>query len=111
MSTTKIGENTINILKLLFFTINLHFATSNQVHTYKKLISPVRSSICFIFLPPEMQKRESSKMRALRAKNVLTYRQALHTYVLTCLRVLRAYVLMCKRATLNKFNWYIIQIY
>ena len=43
-------------------------------------------------------------MRALRAKNLLTYRQLLDTYVLTCLRVLRAYVLMCKRAILNKFN-------
>ena len=38
VSTTKIGENTINILKLLFFIMNLqHFFTSNQISTYRKL--------------------------------------------------------------------------
>ena len=36
MSATKIGKNRTNILKLLFFTINLHFATSNQMFTYRK---------------------------------------------------------------------------
>ena len=29
VSATKIGENTTNIVELLFFTINLHFVTSN----------------------------------------------------------------------------------
>ena len=57
MSTTKIGENTTNISKLLFFTINLHFVTSNQISTYRKLNLPLTSSIYFVFLPLEMQKR------------------------------------------------------
>ena len=57
MSATKIGENTTNISKLLFFTINLHFVTSNQISTYRKLNLPLTSSIYFVFLPLEMQKR------------------------------------------------------
>ena len=57
VSTTKIGENTTNISKLLFFTINLHFVTSNQISTYRKLNLPLISSIYFVFLPLEMQKR------------------------------------------------------
>ena len=56
MSATKIGENTTNILKLLFFTINLHFVTSNQISTYRKLNLPLTSSIYFVFLSLEMQK-------------------------------------------------------
>ena len=56
MSTTKIGENTTNILKLLHFTINLHFVTSNQISTYRKLNLPHTSIIYFAFLPLEMQK-------------------------------------------------------
>ena len=57
VSATKIGENTTNISKLLFFTINLHFVTSNQISTYRKLNLPLTSSIYFVFLPLEMQKR------------------------------------------------------
>ena len=57
VSATKIVENTKNILKLLFFTINLHFATSNQISTYKKLNLPFTSSNYFVFLPLEMQNR------------------------------------------------------
>ena len=57
MSATKIGENTTNSLKLLLFTINLHFLTSNQISTYRKLNLPHTSSIYFVFLPLEMQKR------------------------------------------------------
>ena len=57
MSATKIGENITNISKLLFFTINLHFATSNQISRYRKLNLPLTSSIYFVFLPLEMQKR------------------------------------------------------
>ena len=56
MSTTKIGENTTNILKLLHFTINLHFVTSNQIFTDRKLNLPFTSSIYVGFLPLEMQK-------------------------------------------------------
>ena len=57
MSATKIGENTTNILKLLFFIINLHSVTSNQISTYRKLNLPLTSSIYFVFLPLEMQKK------------------------------------------------------
>ena len=57
MSATKIGENTTNISKLLFFTIYLHFITLNQIFTYRKLNFPLSSSIYFVFLPLEMQKR------------------------------------------------------
>ena len=57
MSARKIGENTTNILKLLFFIINLHSITSNQISTYRKLNLPLTSSINFIFLTLEMQKK------------------------------------------------------
>ena len=57
VSATTIGENTTNISKLLFFTINLHFVTSNQVSTFRKLNLLLSSSIYFVFLPLEMQKR------------------------------------------------------
>ena len=56
MSATKIGENTTNILKLLYFTINLHFVTSNQISAYRKLNFPLTSSTYFVFLRLEMQK-------------------------------------------------------
>ena len=45
VSATKTGENTTNISKLLFFTIHLHFITSNQISAYKKLNLPLSSSI------------------------------------------------------------------
>ena len=57
LSSTKIGKNKTNILKLLFFTINLHFVTSNQISTQRELNLPLINSIYFIFLPLEMQKR------------------------------------------------------
>ena len=57
VSATKIGQNATNISKLLFFTINLHFVTSNQISTFRKLNLLLSSSIYFVFLPLEMQKR------------------------------------------------------
>ena len=57
MSATKMGENTNNISKLLFFAINIHFVTSNQVSRYRKQHLPFSSSIYFVFLPLKMQKR------------------------------------------------------
>ena len=57
MSTTKIDENTTKISKLLLFTLNLHFVTSSQISKYRKLNLPLISSIYFVFLPLEMQKR------------------------------------------------------
>ena len=49
-------RNTTNILKLLYFTVNVHCVTSNQISTYRKLNLHLTSSIYFIFLPLEMQK-------------------------------------------------------
>ena len=57
VSGTKIVENTINILKLLFFIINLDFNTSQQISTQRKLNQLLTSSIFFVFLTPEMQER------------------------------------------------------
>ena len=50
MPASKIGKNTTDILKL-------HFVTSNQISTDKKLYLPLASSIYFVFLPLEMQER------------------------------------------------------
>ena len=61
MSATKIGENTTNILKLLFFIINLNFVTSNQLSTDRKLIMPLTSSVYFIFFPLEMQETKTKQ--------------------------------------------------
>ena len=61
MSTTKIGESTTKILKMLFFIINLHFDTSNQIFTYRKLNLPLTRSGYFVFLPLEMKKKDSSR--------------------------------------------------
>ena len=47
--------------KLIFFTINLHFVTSNQIPTYRKTNLPLTSSICLVFLPLEMQGRLKPK--------------------------------------------------
>ena len=41
---------------------------------------------------------DSAKLRALRAKNVLTCQSVLHASVLTCQRALPAYMLICQRA-------------
>ena len=57
VSATKIGENTTNISKLLSFTLNLHFVSSNQISAYRKLNLPLTSSIYFVFLSLEMKKR------------------------------------------------------
>ena len=54
VSATKIDENTTNISKLLFFTLNLHFVTLSQISTYRKLNLLLTSSIYFVLLPLEM---------------------------------------------------------
>ena len=41
--------------KLLFFTRNLHFVTSNQIATYRKPNLPLASSIYLVFLALDMQ--------------------------------------------------------
>ena len=57
MSATKIGENTINILKLLFFKINLHFGRSDYRSTCGKLNLLRINNICLVFSSWEMQRR------------------------------------------------------
>ena len=42
-------------------------------------------------------KRESAKLSAMRAKNVLTCQHVLHVYILTCLACSRAHVLTWQR--------------
>ena len=65
-TATKINESTTNILKLLFFTINLHFVKSNQISINRKLNLPLTGSIYFVFLPLEMQYRfEQTKVHNL----------------------------------------------
>ena len=39
--------------KLLFFTINLHFVTSNQICSYRKRNLLLTNRISLVFLPPE----------------------------------------------------------
>ena len=57
MSARKKNKNTTGILKLLFFTINVHFITSNQILTYRKSDLPLTSGIYLVFLLLEMQGR------------------------------------------------------
>ena len=52
----KTGPKGNQHFKLLFFTINLHFVTSNQISVSRKLNLTVRSSICVVVLPLEMQR-------------------------------------------------------
>ena len=44
--------------KLLLFTLNLHFVTSNQIPPYRKnYICPSKNSICLVFLLLQMETR------------------------------------------------------
>ena len=61
MSATKIGKNSTNISELLFSTINLHFVTSNQISTCRKLNLLLSRSIYFVLLPLEMKKKDSNR--------------------------------------------------
>ena len=77
VSATKIGENTTNILKLLFFIINLHSVTSNQISTYRKLNLSLTSSIYFVFLPLEMQTR-LEQTKAYHAFSYFVWKETIH---------------------------------
>ena len=56
MSATKKGDNTTDILNCCFFAVNLHFVTSNQISTYRKLDLSLTNSVYLVFLPLETQK-------------------------------------------------------
>ena len=101
VSASKIGESTTNILKLLFFTIDLHFVKLKQISTYRKLNLTLTSSIHFVFLPLEMK-----KMAATDQSKALVF--------LLCLKVASAktfspvYMLLVHLALMNVFYsmWY-----
>ena len=57
VSATKNMRKQNQHFKLLCFTINLHFATSNQVSTYRKLNLSLIIGIYLVFLPLQMKKR------------------------------------------------------
>ena len=77
VSATKIGKNTTNIFKLLYFTINLHFVTSNHISAYRKLNFPLTSSIYFVFLPLEMQKG-LKQTKIYRAFSYFVWKETIH---------------------------------
>ena len=72
MSTAEIGQNTTNILKLLFFTMNLHLVTTNQLSTYRKLNFPLKSNIFCL-------------LTSINAKNIQTD-QSIPRFLLLCLK-------------------------
>ena len=73
----KIGENTTNILKLLFFIINVHFVTWNQLSTSRKLNFPLTSSVYFVFFRLEMQKR-LKQTKAYHAFSHFVWKETTH---------------------------------
>ena len=77
VSATKIGEDTTNISKLPFFTTNLHFVTSNQISTFRKLNLLLSSSIYFVFLPLEMQKR-LKQLKVCHAFSYFVWKETTH---------------------------------
>ena len=52
----KIGQNITNILSCCFPQVYLHFITSNQISTYRKLNLSVTGSIYLIDLPINAKK-------------------------------------------------------
>ena len=102
VSATKISENTTNILKLLFFVINLHSVTSNQISTYRKLNLPLTSSIYFVFWPLEMQKKTRTDqsiprvlLLCLKRNNPQTFKSG------SC----ENFILQCVCYCYNLFRW------
>ena len=120
MSATKIGENTTNISKLLFFTINVHFVTLNQISTYRKLNLPLTSSIYFVFLPLEMQKR-LKQTKVCHAFSYFVWKETTHkplkvaaanilfssVYVIgtACFDECFSFSVITKRHYLHYFSW------
>ena len=57
MSATKIGESKTKNLKTAIFHNKFTLCKINQISTYRKLNLPLTSSIYYVSLPVEMQKR------------------------------------------------------
>ena len=55
LTDVKNRQKRIQILKLVFFTLTLHFLTSNEITTHRNLSLPLTSSIYLVFLPLEIQ--------------------------------------------------------
>ena len=78
VSAIKINENTTNILRLLFFSINFYFVTSNQIATYRKLNLPLKGSIYFVFLCQEMQKKPLKQTKLYHAFSYFVWKETIH---------------------------------
>ena len=55
LTDVKNRQKRIQILKLVFFTLTLHFLTSNEITTHRNLSLPLTTSIYLVFLPLEIQ--------------------------------------------------------
>ena len=55
LTDVKNRQKRIQILKLVFFTLTLHFLTSNEITTHRILSLPLTTSIYLVFLPLEIQ--------------------------------------------------------
>ena len=120
MSATKIGENTSNISKLLFFTINSHFLTSNEISTYRKLNLSLTSSIYFVFLPLEMQKRlkqtkvchafsyfvwKETTHKPLKVAAASSLFSSVYVIITACFDECFSFSVITKRHYLHYFSW------
>ena len=66
MSATKTGKKPNNILKLLFFVINLHCHIKPNIY-YRNLNFPLTNGTYFVFLPLQMQKETKTDQSLPRA--------------------------------------------
>ena len=104
MSATEIGGNTTNILKLLFFIINLHSITSNQIYAYRKLSLSLTSSVYFVFLPLEMQTR-LIQTKVYHTSSYFVWKETIHKplQVPAAKILFSSFMLMVQLASMNVF--------
>ena len=57
----KIDGNTANNSKLLFFSINLHFVTSNQISTFRKLNLPLNQYLLRLLTSRNAKKTQTDQ--------------------------------------------------
>ena len=113
MSATKTGGNADNILKLLFFIINLHFVISNQLSTSRKLNVPLTSIVCFVFFPLEMQKR-IEQTKVYHAFSHFIWKETTHKHlkVAAARTLFPVCMLLLQLASMSVFysTWYLKEI-